>query len=128
MGTPHSSNLQHYWSITIRLFSVISRTLVGEVLTSFHRCSRYILQPNWLGSQENETHKILLGFDIQTYHPIQIRRLDLVLVDKKERTCQLIDFTVLVNRRVQVKEREKLDKYLDPTRGLKQWSCGAWRW
>ena len=29
MGTPHSLN---YWSLTIRLFSVISRTLVGGVL------------------------------------------------------------------------------------------------
>ena len=28
-GTPHSSKLQHYWNLTIRLFSVISRILVG---------------------------------------------------------------------------------------------------
>ena len=27
-GTPHSQKLQHYWNLTIRLFSVISRTLV----------------------------------------------------------------------------------------------------
>ena len=31
-GTLHSPKLQYYWSLTIRLFSVISRTLVGEVL------------------------------------------------------------------------------------------------
>ena len=31
-GTPHSPKLKHYWILTIRLFSVISRTLVGEVL------------------------------------------------------------------------------------------------
>ena len=29
---PHSSKLQHYWNLTIRLFSVISRTLVAGVL------------------------------------------------------------------------------------------------
>ena len=29
MGTPHSPKLQHYWSLSIRLFSVISRTLVA---------------------------------------------------------------------------------------------------
>ena len=29
-GTPHSPKLQHYWNLTIRLFSVISRTLVGS--------------------------------------------------------------------------------------------------
>ena len=28
-GIPHSLKLQHYWNLTIRLFSVISRTLVG---------------------------------------------------------------------------------------------------
>ena len=32
MGTPHSPKLQHYWNFTIRLFSVISRTLFGRVL------------------------------------------------------------------------------------------------
>ena len=32
-GTPHSPKLLHYWSLTIRLFSVISRTLVGGGLT-----------------------------------------------------------------------------------------------
>ena len=30
VGTLHSPKIQHYWSLTIRLFSVISRTLVGE--------------------------------------------------------------------------------------------------
>ena len=28
-GTPHSPKLQHHWNLTIRLFSVISRKLVG---------------------------------------------------------------------------------------------------
>ena len=28
-GTTHSPKLQHCWNLTIRLFSVISRTLVG---------------------------------------------------------------------------------------------------
>ena len=31
-GNIHSPKLQHYWSLTIRLFSVISRTLIEEVL------------------------------------------------------------------------------------------------
>ena len=31
-GTPHSPKLQYYWSFTIWLFSVITRTLVEEVL------------------------------------------------------------------------------------------------
>ena len=31
--TPHSQKLEHYRSLTIRLFSVISRTLVGDGLS-----------------------------------------------------------------------------------------------
>ena len=31
-GTPHSPKLQHHWNLTIRLFSVISRTLMGGLL------------------------------------------------------------------------------------------------
>ena len=33
---------------------------------------------------QNETHKILLDFAIQMGHLILVRRLDLVLIDKKE--------------------------------------------
>ena len=46
-GTPHSTKLQHYRNLTIRSFSVISRTLVGMVLPLcrgavdvFYRASR----------------------------------------------------------------------------------------
>ena len=31
-GTLHSPKLQHYWSLTIRLFNVISKTMIVEVL------------------------------------------------------------------------------------------------
>ena len=44
-GTQHSSKLQHYWSLAIRMFSVISRTLVGGSLTLLQRSSQGILQP-----------------------------------------------------------------------------------
>ena len=44
-STPHSPKLQYYWNLTIRLFSVISRTLVGGGLTALQRSSWYILQP-----------------------------------------------------------------------------------
>ena len=49
-GAPHSPKLQHHWNLTIRLFSVISRTLIrGVSLTSLQRSSRYILQPQPTG-------------------------------------------------------------------------------
>ena len=46
--TPHSLELQHYWNLTIKLFSVISRTHVvrwGGGLTPLQKSSRCILQP-----------------------------------------------------------------------------------
>ena len=47
---PHSPKLHHCWNLTIRLFSVISRTLVGGGgLTPLQRSSRCILQPQPTG-------------------------------------------------------------------------------
>ena len=43
---------------------------------------------------ENEDYKILWDFCIQTDHVIEAQRPDLVLVDKKERICKIIDFAV----------------------------------
>ena len=40
---------QHCWNLTIRLFSVISRTLVRGGLTPLQRCSQCILQPQLTG-------------------------------------------------------------------------------
>ena len=40
---------------------------------------------------ENEDYKILWTFSIQIDHVIEARRLDLVEVDKKRRTCKMID-------------------------------------
>ena len=69
---------------------------------------------------ENETHKIIWGFEIITDHPIPAGRPDLVLINKKERTCQLVDFAVPADHRVKMKENEKMDKYLDLARELKK--------
>ena len=38
---------------------------------------------------ENEDYKILWDFSIQTDHVIEVRRPDLVVVDKKERSCKI---------------------------------------
>ena len=58
---------------------------------------------------ENETHKILCNFEIQTDRLIQNRRPDLVLINKKNRTCHLGDFTVPAD---EIKRKRK-DRYLD---------------
>ena len=57
---------------------------------------------------ENETHKILWDFEIQTDHLITARRPDLVLINKKKRTCHFVDFAVPADHRVRLKERQIL--------------------
>ena len=62
---------------------------------------------------ENEDYKILWDFSIQTDHVIEARRLDLVVVDKKDRSCKIIDFAVCGDSRIEEKEKGKIDKYHD---------------
>ena len=50
-------------------------------------------------------------FSIQTDHVIEARRPDLVLVDKKERICKIIEFAVPGNNRIEEKEKDKIEKY-----------------
>ena len=52
------------------------------------------------------------------YHPNLASRPDKALVNKKT-TCHLVVFDVPTNHRVRIKESEKIDKYLDLTRELK---------
>ena len=58
---------------------------------------------------ENDTHKLLWDFDIQTDHLISARRPDLIIINKKENM-----------HRIKLKECEKRDKYLDLARELKK--------
>ena len=56
-------------------------------------------------------------------HLILAKRPDLVLINKKKRTCQLVDFVILVDYIVKIKESKKIKRYLDLDRELKQlWS------
>ena len=57
---------------------------------------------------------------MQTHPPILARRPDLIIINKKkkkERTCRIVDFAVLADHRVKLKESEK-DK--DLARKLKK--------
>ena len=70
---------------------------------------------------ENETHKLLWNFDIQTDHLISARRPDLIIINKKEITCRTVDFTIPADYRVKLKEWEKTaNKYLDLPRELEK--------
>ena len=69
---------------------------------------------------EIEDYKILWDFSIQTDHVIEARRpdLDLVLFDKKERICKVIDFAVPGDSRIEEKEKDKIEKYQNYGREL----------
>ena len=69
---------------------------------------------------ENDTHKLLWDFDIQTDHLISARRPDLIIINKKKRTCKIVDFAVPADHRIKLKECKKKDKYLDLARELKK--------
>ena len=69
---------------------------------------------------EYETHKLLWDFDIQTDHLTSARQPDFIIINKKERTCRIVDFAVPVELRMKLKECEKRDKYLDLARELKK--------
>ena len=67
---------------------------------------------------ENDTHKHLWDFDIHTDHQISARRPDLIIINQN--TCKTVDFAVLADHRIKLKECKKKDKYLDLARKLKK--------
>ena len=77
---------------------------------------------------ENDSHKLLWDFNIQTDHLIPVRRSDLIIINKKKkkiklnkkRICKIVDFAVPADHRINLKESEKKDKYLDLARELKK--------
>ena len=72
---------------------------------------------------ENDRHKLLWDFNIQTDHLIPARRPDLIIINKRKRICKIVDFAVPADQRINLKEREKNDKYLDLSReSKKQWN------
>ena len=70
--------------------------------------------------QENDTHKLLWDFDIQTDHLISTRRPDLIIINRKKKIYKIINFAVLADHRIKLKECEKKDTYLDLARELKK--------
>ena len=69
---------------------------------------------------ENYTHKHLWDFDIHTDQRISARRPDLKIINKKKRTCKIVDFAVPADHRIKLKECENKDKNIDLARELKK--------
>ena len=53
---------------------------------------------------ENDNYKLMWDCNIQTDHGIEARRPDLVVVNKREQTCQIIDAAIPMDTAVREKE------------------------
>ena len=62
---------------------------------------------------ENEKVKLLWDFSIQTEIKIDHINPDIVLLDKKEKTCYVVDVACPFDTRVEKKEKEKFEHYTD---------------
>ena len=69
---------------------------------------------------ENDSHKLLWDFVIQTDHLIPTRRPDLIIINKRKKICKIVDFAVPAVDRINLKKSEKKDKYLDLANELKK--------
>ena len=65
---------------------------------------------------ENDMHKLLWDFEIQTDHQILAGRPDFIITNKNERTCGIVDFAVPADHRVKLTECKKRDMYLNLSR------------
>ena len=70
---------RHNWISKVMHWKLCKRLKFDHTTKSYVNKSESVL--------ENETHKILWDFEIQTNHQIPARRLDLVLITKEKRTC-----------------------------------------
>ena len=68
-----------------------------------HRNKWYMHNP--AAVPENDTHKLLLDFDVQTDPLILARKQDLIIINK--RNCKIMDFAVPADHRIKLKECEK---------------------
>ena len=88
----------------------------------FNQTNKWYMQ-HLLSVLENETHKLPWDFDIQTDHRTSARQPDLTIINKKRRTCRIVDFA---DHRVKLKASENEDKHEDLARELEK-NCGIWR-
>ena len=72
---------------------------------------------------EDDDVKLIWDINIQCDNVIEVRRPDLILVDKKAELCVIIDVAIPGDCRIHEKETEKIEKYQNSKRELKRlWS------
>ena len=72
---------------------------------------------------ENDQVKLLWDFRIQTDHHLDHNRLDIVVLEKASRVCQIIDLACPFDTWIAKKHREKIDQYQDLKSKYKR--CGT---
>lgn len=70
------------------------------------------------GVVENDEVKILWDINIQCDNVITARRPDIVIINKQERLCTIVDVAIPTDVRVSDKEKEKIEKYQDLKREI----------
>ena len=70
--------------------------------------------------QEKNTHKDLWDLERHTDHLISARRPDQIIINQKKGICKIVDFAVPADHRINLKECEKKDNYLDLASELKK--------
>ena len=63
------------------------------------------------GVVESDEIKVLWDFMIQCDHHIECRKPDIVVVEKEEKKCLIVDIAIPDDKNVGVKEEEKVQKY-----------------
>ena len=100
---------------------LVGKVIPWEMCKKFkcdHANKWYMYNPSAV--LENDTHKFLWDFDIQTDHLITVGRPNLIIINKKKKICKIVDFAVPADHRIKLKEYVKRDKYLDLARELKK--------
>ena len=69
---------------------------------------------------ENEEVKILWDVMIQCDREIKAKKPDIVVVNKNERSCAIIDIAIPGDIRVSEKEKEKIERYQELKREIKR--------
>ena len=69
---------------------------------------------------ENYSWKILWDVTIQTDHVIEVRRPDMVIVDKTKNECKIIDFACPFDSRIEERQKDKMNGYNDLKRKLEK--------
>ena len=62
---------------------------------------------------------MLWDFSVRTELEIQSSRPNLLVIDKSEKNCQIIDVAIPEDGRVRAKEDEKVEKYQDLAREVR---------